>query len=186
MGSPTTRSTLADGRARPGTGRASASRFREIQPGGFILFGRNIKQRPQLRTDRRSARPERHRADHHHRPGGRPRLAPEADRQRAAERPATPANATISGSIATARRASPARLLRMFGFNLDLCPVLDISFDDEADNSLRGRCYGERRRRSSATRRRSTTACARTASRAAASISPATRARRWTRTMSCR
>jgi beta-N-acetylhexosaminidase len=34
------------------------------------------------------------------------------------------------------------RLLRIFGFNLDLCPVLDISFDDEADNSLRGRCYG--------------------------------------------
>ena len=35
------------------------------------------------------------------------------------------------------------RLLRIFGFNLDLCPVLDISFDDEADNSLRGRCYGK-------------------------------------------
>src|SRR5438046_3729839 len=34
------------------------------------------------------------------------------------------------------------RLLRLFGFNLDLCPVLDISFDDEAENSLRGRCYG--------------------------------------------
>ena len=34
------------------------------------------------------------------------------------------------------------RLLRLLGFNLDLCPVLDISFDDEADNSLRGRCYG--------------------------------------------
>jgi beta-N-acetylhexosaminidase len=33
-------------------------------------------------------------------------------------------------------------LLRLFGFNLDLCPVLDISYDDEADNSLRGRCYG--------------------------------------------
>jgi beta-N-acetylhexosaminidase len=30
----------------------------------------------------------------------------------------------------------------LFGFNLNLCPVLDISFDDEADNSLRGRCYG--------------------------------------------
>ncbi len=30
----------------------------------------------------------------------------------------------------------------MFGFNLDLCPVLDISFDDESDNSLRGRCWG--------------------------------------------
>src|SRR6202035_4840762 len=35
------------------------------------------------------------------------------------------------------------RLLRLFGFNLDLCPVLDISFNDEADNSLRGRCYGK-------------------------------------------
>ena len=35
-----------------------------------------------------------------------------------------------------------ARLLRLFGFNLDLCPVLDISFDDQAENSLRGRCYG--------------------------------------------
>jgi beta-N-acetylhexosaminidase len=33
-------------------------------------------------------------------------------------------------------------MLRLFGFNLDLCPVLDISFNDEADNSLRGRCYG--------------------------------------------
>jgi beta-N-acetylhexosaminidase len=38
--------------------------------------------------------------------------------------------------------AITGRLLRMFGFNLDLCPVLDISFDDDADNSLRGRCYG--------------------------------------------
>jgi beta-N-acetylhexosaminidase len=35
------------------------------------------------------------------------------------------------------------RLLRLFGFNLDLCPVLDISFDDDVDNSLRGRCYGK-------------------------------------------
>src|ERR1022692_4062557 len=35
------------------------------------------------------------------------------------------------------------RLLRLFGFNLDLCPVLDISFDDNADNSLHGRCYGK-------------------------------------------
>jgi beta-N-acetylhexosaminidase len=31
----------------------------------------------------------------------------------------------------------------LFGFNLDLCPVLDISFNDDADNSLRGRCYGK-------------------------------------------
>jgi beta-N-acetylhexosaminidase len=35
------------------------------------------------------------------------------------------------------------RLLRLFGFNLDLCPVLDISFNDNAENSLHGRCYGK-------------------------------------------
>jgi Beta-glucosidase-related glycosidases len=35
------------------------------------------------------------------------------------------------------------RLLRLFGFNLDLCPVLDISFNDDAENSLLGRCYGK-------------------------------------------
>ena len=46
------------------------------------------------------------------------------------------------------------RLLRVFGFNLDLCPVLDISFDDNADNSLRGRCYGKTVRASRAQCRR--------------------------------
>lgn len=33
-------------------------------------------------------------------------------------------------------------LLALFGFNLDLAPVVDFSPDEEADNSLRGRCYG--------------------------------------------
>ena len=49
-----------------------------------------------------------------------------------------------NGGIAQIRRHGDitGRLLRLFGFNLDLCPVLDISFDDEADNSLKGRCYG--------------------------------------------
>jgi beta-N-acetylhexosaminidase len=48
------------------------------------------------------------------------------------------------GDIELVRRHGDitGRVLRLFGFNLDLCPVLDISFDDEADNSLRGRCYG--------------------------------------------
>ncbi|MDC0087903.1 glycosyl hydrolase, partial [Akkermansiaceae bacterium] len=35
-----------------------------------------------------------------------------------------------------------AEILRLLGFNMNLCPVLDISYDDEADNSLKGRCYG--------------------------------------------
>ena len=35
-------------------------------------------------------------------------------------------------------------MLRLFGFNLDLCPVLDLCLrgDETVDNSLRGRCYG--------------------------------------------
>jgi len=37
---------------------------------------------------------------------------------------------------------SPATYSDCLGSTLDLCPVLDISFDDEADNSLRGRCWG--------------------------------------------
>ena len=45
----------------------------------------------------------------------------------------------LSGVTAT----SPDDCCALFGFNLDLCPVLDISFDDDADNSLRGRCYGK-------------------------------------------
>ena len=46
-----------------------------------------------------------------------------------------------NGSLELIERhgAITAGLLRLFGFNLDLCPVLDISFDDDADNSLRGR-----------------------------------------------
>jgi beta-N-acetylhexosaminidase len=49
------------------------------------------------------------------------------------------------GDVSLVRRHGDVtgRLLRLFGFNLDLCPVLDISFDDDADNSLRGRCYGK-------------------------------------------
>ena len=44
------------------------------------------------------------------------------------------------GDVALVRQHGDitGRLLRIFGFNLDLCPVLDISFDDDADNSLRG------------------------------------------------
>lgn len=32
--------------------------------------------------------------------------------------------------------------MRLFDMNLNLCPAPDISFEDEADNSPRGRCYG--------------------------------------------
>ncbi len=115
--------------------------FREIQPGGFILFGRNIQTPHQLRKliddlrDLSTVEPiitidqEGGRVSRLKLIGNEP---PNAHQLR------------DRGDTALIRRHGDitGRLLRVFGFNLDLCPVLDLSFDDEADNSLRGRCYG--------------------------------------------
>src|SRR5437870_12353183 len=121
---------------------ASAEMFQRVQPGGFILFGRNIESAPQLRKliddlrdlsdiepiitiDQEGGRVSRLRLI-----GNEP---PNAQQLRDKD------------DVDLIRRHGDltGRLLRLFGFNLDLCPVLDISFDDEADNSLRGRCYGK-------------------------------------------
>ena len=120
----------------------SAALFRRIQPGGFILFGRNIQSATQLRKliddlrdlseiepiitiDQEGGRVSRLRLI-----GNEP---PNAQQLR------------DRNDVSLVRRHGEitGRLLRLFGFNLDLCPVLDISFDDDADNSLRGRCYGK-------------------------------------------
>ena len=120
----------------------SAALFRRVQPGAFILFGRNIATAPQLRKliddlrnlsevepiitiDQEGGRVSRLRLI-----GNEP---PNAQQLR------------DKNDVDLIRRHGDitGRLLRVFGFNLDLCPVLDISFDDNADNSLRGRCYGK-------------------------------------------
>ncbi len=119
----------------------TAALYREIQPGAFILFGRNIKSPEQLRRliddlrglsgiepiitiDQEGGRVSRLKLI-----GNEP---PNAQQLRDRGSP---------GLIEEHGRITGG-LLRLFGFNLDLCPVLDISFDDDADNSLRGRCYG--------------------------------------------
>jgi len=113
-----------------------------VQPGAFILFGRNIESATQLRKliddlrdlseiepiitiDQEGGRVSRLRLI-----GNEP---PNAQQLR------------DKGDIDLMRRHGDitGRLLRLFGFNLDLCPVLDISFDDDSENSLRGRCYGK-------------------------------------------
>ena len=120
---------------------ATAAAFRQIQPGGYILFGRNIGTPAQLRQliddlrglsavepiitiDQEGGRVSRLKLLGHEPPNAQ-QLRDKGDLDLIKR------HGQITG-----------RLLRIFGFNLDLCPVLDISFDDDADNSLRGRCYG--------------------------------------------
>lgn len=121
--------------------KESAAAFKRIQPGGYILFGRNIESPSQLRKliddlkelsevppiitiDQEGGRVSRLRLIGHE--------PPNANQLRDKNDP----------ELITRHGRITGELLRQFGFNFDLCPVLDISFDDEADNSLRGRCYG--------------------------------------------
>ena len=121
---------------------ASAELFRRVQPGGFILFGRNIESAPQLRKlidDLRDLS------------GTEPIITIDQEGGRVSRlrligsEPPNAQQLRDKDDVDLIRRHGDitGRLLRVFGFNLDLCPVLDISFDDNADNSLRGRCYGK-------------------------------------------
>jgi beta-N-acetylhexosaminidase len=113
----------------------------ELQPAGFILFGRNIKSPAQLRRLSDELR-----ASVGHEPvitidqeGGRVSRLREIGSE-----PPSAVQLRNKGDIALIEEHGrlTGRLLRLFGFNLDLCPVLDVSFDDAADNSLKNRTYG--------------------------------------------
>jgi beta-N-acetylhexosaminidase len=120
----------------------TARLFRRVQPGAYILFGRNLESATQLRKliddlrDLSDIEPiitidqEGGRVSRLRRIGNEP---PNAQQLR------------NKNDIDLIRRHGDitGRLLRLFGFNLDLCPVLDISFNDNAENSLYGRCYGK-------------------------------------------
>ncbi len=120
----------------------TARRLRKLQPGGYILFGRNIESPEQVRKliddvrdlskiepivtiDQEGGRVSRLRLIGSEPPNA-VALRDKGDRD----------------LIKTHGRLT-GRLLRLFGFNLDLCPVLDYAEDDEADNSLKGRCWGK-------------------------------------------
>ncbi|MEM1441229.1 MAG: glycoside hydrolase family 3 N-terminal domain-containing protein [Verrucomicrobiota bacterium] len=120
----------------------TAARFKKLQPGGFILFGRNIEAPEQLRKliddlrdlsdiepfitiDQEGGRVSRLRLIGSEPPNAQ-QLREKGDLK-----------------LITKHGRLTGQILRMFGFNLDLCPVLDLSFDDEADNSLKGRCWGK-------------------------------------------
>ncbi len=118
-----------------------ARQFGKLKPGGFIVFGRNIKSPQQLRRllddlrdlceiepiimlDQEGGRVSRLRLI-----GSEP---PSAQQLR------------THGDLAAIKRHGKltGRLMRLFGFNLDIAPVLDVSHDGDENNSLKGRCYG--------------------------------------------
>lgn len=118
-----------------------AALFKKIQPGGFVLFGRNVESPEQLRkltddlrdiceiTPIISIDQEGGRVTRTREIGAQP---PSAQELRDKGDPGLIAKHGIL----------TAEILHLLGFNMNLCPVLDISYDDEADNSLKGRCYG--------------------------------------------
>lgn len=132
---------LLTGIPGPELDEATAARLKQLQPGGFILFSRNLRDPVQLRKlcddlrslskiepfitiDQEGGRVSRLRYIGHEPPNAQ-QLREKGDRKLIKQ------HGRLTGS-----------LLRLFGINLDLCPVLDISYDDNADNSLKGRCYG--------------------------------------------
>jgi len=142
----------------------TAARLKQLQPGGFILFGRNIESADQVRKlcDDLRGLSEIEPIITIDQEGGRvsrtryigQALTP-AEQERAAsdaafrfrhvgQEPPNAQSLRIKGDRELIKRHGKltGQILRLFGINLDLCPVLDISYDDNADNSLKGRCYG--------------------------------------------
>ncbi|MEM9443833.1 MAG: glycoside hydrolase family 3 N-terminal domain-containing protein [Verrucomicrobiota bacterium] len=115
--------------------------IKRVQPGGFILFNRNLEHPAQVfdliselydiceRIPIMTIDQE----------GGRV-----ARLSTISERPVSGYALALSKDPALARRhgSLTGQLLSLFGFNLNLCPVVDYSQDEGADNSLRGRCLG--------------------------------------------
>lgn len=132
----------------PGTSLSDETRqwYRDLQPAGFILFGRNVESPVQLRNlidDLRATA-------HHDEPiiavdeeGGRvSRLRSILDHPLPS--PGEIAAHTNKPGHFTQLGILTAELLRLFGFNFDCAPVLDRSLgSDAADGVLRQRCFGD-------------------------------------------
>ncbi|MEI9999532.1 MAG: glycoside hydrolase family 3 N-terminal domain-containing protein [Verrucomicrobiota bacterium] len=127
----------------PGTAldAATAAIIREVQPAGFILFGRNIKTAEELRKLLDDLR-----AEVRHEPivtidqeGGRVSRLKECGAE-----PPSAKQLRDKGDLRLIERhgALTGEILRLFGFNLDLAPVVDISHADDLENSLKNRTWG--------------------------------------------
>jgi len=127
----------------PGTGLdvKTAAIIREVQPAGFILFGRNIEAPAQLRKLVDDLRGEvRHvpvvTIDQE---GGRVSRLKECGSE-----PPSAKQSRDRGDMRLIERhgALTGEILLLFGFNLNLAPVVDVSFEGDLDNSLKNRTWG--------------------------------------------
>jgi len=120
----------------------TATIIRAVQPAGFILFGRNIKTPAQLRKLIDDLRGEVKQVpvitiDQE---GGRVSRLKECGSE-----PPSARQLREKGDLRLIERhgALTGELLRLFGFNLNLAPVVDVSFAGDTDNSLKNRTWGE-------------------------------------------
>jgi len=120
---------------------ADAALYKSIQPGGFVLFGRNVESPEQVRklTDDLRDLCDLTPIISIDQEGGRVSRTREIGTEPPSAQQLREKN--DMGLIARHGQLT-AHVLRILGFNMDLCPVLDISYDDDADNAMRGRCYG--------------------------------------------
>lgn len=119
----------------------TAAIIQETQPAGFILFGRNIKTPAQLRKlidDLRS--------EMRHEPivtidqeGGRVSRLKECGSE-----PPSAKQLREKGDLRLIEKhgALTGEILRLFGFNLNLAPVADVSVNGDLENSLKNRTWG--------------------------------------------
>src|ERR687886_261133 len=126
----------------PGTRltRRTRALLDEVQPGGVVLFGRNVESAEQVALLNAQIRDA---VDHPiligvDQEGGL------VDRFREICEPAPSARAVRdAGSSELAQKFGElsARQLRLMGFNINFAPVLDLSGDNK-ENGLRGRTFG--------------------------------------------
>ncbi|BDS05514.1 glycoside hydrolase family 3 [Oceaniferula spumae] len=120
---------------------ADAARYKAIRPGGFVLFGRNVASPEQLRklTDDLRDISDITPIIAIDQEGGRVSRTREIGTE-----PPSAQELREKGDMGLVARHGilMADLLRLLGFNMNFAPVLDISYDDEADNAMKGRCYG--------------------------------------------
>ena len=119
----------------------TAAIIRDVQPAGFILFGRNIKAPAQLRqlVDDLRAEVKQVPIVTIDQEGGRVSRLKECGSE-----PPSAKQLREHGDLRLIERhgALTGEILRLFGFNLNLAPVVDVSFEGDLDNSLKNRTWG--------------------------------------------